>query len=115
MNELAIDIKDYFDSPFGKSAIGPGHGISAGTLGELISLILRASFVLAGVGLLLLLIFAGFSIIMGAGKSDPEQAAKGNKAATSALVGFIIVFSAYWIIRIIELVFGVNFITNPGI
>jgi hypothetical protein len=52
---------------------------------------------------------------MGAGKNDPEQAAKGKKAATTALIGFIIVFAAYWIVRIIELIFGVPFITQPGV
>lgn len=106
MLNLAVAIGGQFTTPFQTG----GKGI-----GDIVSLILNASFAVSGLLILLLLIYAGFSIIMGAGRSDPEQAAKGKNAATSALIGFIIVFSAYWIIRIIEIVFGKPFITSPGI
>ena len=116
MQKLAeVSIQKFFNSPFGRVSGGPDDRAVQGSFGDLVSLILKSSFVIAGVGLLFLLIFAGFSIIMAAGKSDPEQAAKGKKAATTAVIGFIIVFAAYWIVRIIELIFGVDFITSPGI
>ena len=53
-------------------------------------------------------------MIAGAGQDNPERAAKGKQAATSALIGFIIIFAAYWIIRLIEIITGVAFITAPG-
>jgi hypothetical protein len=52
-------------------------------------------------------------MIMGAGQDNPEAAAKGKQAATSAVIGFIIIFAAYWIIQIIETVTGLN-ILNFG-
>lgn len=53
--------------------------------------------------------------MMGAGNDNPEQAAKGKKAVTSAVIGVIIIITAYLIIRIIEVMTGSNFITQPGI
>jgi hypothetical protein len=105
MNKLAVDIGKEFGSPLGQGK----------TLGDLVSIVVSASFVIAGVILLFFLVAGGISIIAGAGNDNPEQLEKGKKAATSAVIGFIIVFVAYWIIRIIEAMTGVPFITAPGI
>lgn len=102
-----IKIEDYFDSPFGKASGGK-------TIGDLISLILKGSFVVAGLIILFLFIFAGVSMIIGAGQNDPEKAKKGQQAITSALIGFVIIFVAYWVVRLIEVITGIPFITNPG-
>lgn len=85
------------------------------TLGDFISVILIGSFSLAGIGILVLFILAGISIIRGAGSGNPDDTAKGKKAATAAIIGAGIVFFSYFIVRIIELIFGTTFITNPGI
>jgi hypothetical protein len=96
-----VDIGKYFGSPFGQSA----------TLGDLVSLVLKISFVVSGVLILLLMIFAGFTIIASAGQNNPEGAKKGQQAATAAALGFAIVFVAYWIVRLIELITGLKLIT----
>ena len=57
-------------------------------LGELITAILPNIYVVAGIVILLLLIFGGFSFIVNAGKSDPESAAKAKQTLTAALIGF---------------------------
>ena len=41
-------------------------------------------------------------MIAGAGKDNPEQTAKGKQAVTSAVLGFVVVFAAYWIVQLIE-------------
>jgi hypothetical protein len=105
INKLAVDIGRDFGSPIGQTV----------SLGNIVSIVISASFALAGVILLLFLIVGGISIIAGAGNDNPEQMEKGKKAATSAVVGFIIVFVAYWVIRIIEVMTGTDFITAPGI
>ncbi|MBI4157524.1 hypothetical protein HY502_01610 [Candidatus Woesebacteria bacterium] len=105
LTALAINIVDKFDSPFGRDR----------TIGDLVSLFLKGSFVLAGIFILVLFLVAGFSIIQGAGSNNPEAAQKGKSAATSALIGFVVVFGAYWVIRIIEVITGNNFITEPGL
>lgn len=83
-------------------------------LGKLVSIIISNLYVLAGILLLLLLIFGGFGMIMGAGGGNPEQTAKGGKAVGAALGGFLIIFLSYWIIRIIEVITGLS-IFSPGI
>ncbi len=103
--DLAINIGDYFDSPFGQEK----------TLGDLVSTFLNVAFVGAGVLILFLIVFAGFQMVAGAGQNKPENAEKAKQAMTGAAIGFVVIFVAYWIIRIIELVAGVNFITEPAI
>jgi hypothetical protein len=61
-----------------------------------------------------LLIFGGISIMIGAGSGKKDDIAKGQKAVTAAIVGFFIIFTAYWIIKIVEIIFGFNILTpNP--
>lgn len=104
-NPTGVPIGETFGSPFGQTQ----------TIGSLISVILESAFAIAGVIFIFLLVFGGISMIAGAGNQNPEQAAKGKQAVTSAVVGFIVVFAAYWIVRLIEEIVGVKFITQPGI
>jgi hypothetical protein len=102
VNLLAqIDIGKKFDSPFGQTK----------TLGDLTSLVLKAGFVISGILILFFMIFAGFNIIAGAGNNDPKAAEQGKQAATSAALGFAIVFVAYWIVRLIEVLTGAHLIS----
>ncbi len=105
MNKLAVDIGTSFGSPLGQTK----------TLGDLVSIVISAAFAIASILVVLLVIMGGIGIIAGAGSENPEQVAKGRQAITWAVIGFVIVFVAYWIIRVIELITGVNFITVPGI
>ena len=82
--------------------------------GALISIFLKNVYVIAGVLLLVLLIFGGISIISSAGGGDAKKTAQGQKAITSALIGFLIIFASYWIIQIIQYVTGLE-ILNPVI
>jgi len=77
-------------------------------LGKLVGVILFNAYVLAGIIFFLLLLFGGFGVIMGAGGSNPEQTAKGGKTVAAALGGFLIIFLSYWIIRIIEVITGID-------
>ena len=43
--------------------------------------------------------------------NNPEAAKKGQQAATAAAIGFVIVFAAYWIVRLIEVIINVNIIS----
>ena len=107
MNLLSqVKIDESFGSPFGRG----GKEIS-----DLVSIILNGGMAIAGILILFLLLFGGFSVIAGAGSANTEQSERGKKAITSAVVGFILVFGAYWVIRLIEVIVGVNFITQPSI
>ncbi|KKS78246.1 MAG: hypothetical protein UV74_C0001G0093 [Candidatus Woesebacteria bacterium GW2011_GWB1_43_14] len=100
-NYLAVKIGEEFKSPFGQTK----------SLGDLASLIPQIGIVIAGIIVVLLLIFYGIKTIAGAGSNDPKSAAQGKQAMTMAITGFIIVVIAYWIIRIIELITGTSFLT----
>lgn len=71
---------------------------------DMINLIVKAIFVAAGVVLLFVIIVAGFSLIQGESK-DKDKA---KTAMTSATIGFIVMFAAYWIMQIIQIITGLN-------
>ena len=102
MNSLAqVNIGDRF--------LGQGAFLTQLTdIGSLVTIILRVAFSVAGIILIVLLIMGGISIISGAGSDNPEKTAKGKEAITSALIGFIVVFSAFWIVRLIEIITGLT-------
>ncbi len=95
------------------STYGSVWGVDFG-FADLVSVILRNSFVIAGILLLFLMIFGGISIMFGAGSGNPESAGRGKKAITSAVIGFAIIFAAYWIVQIIEIITGMPNLLNPG-
>ena len=83
-------------------------------MADFVSVILFNAIAIASIILLFLLVFGGISMIIGAGQSNPESTAKGKKAITSALIGFLIIFTAYWIIQIVGRIAGLNIIDPPG-
>lgn len=70
----------------------------------LVNLIVYNLFVIAGVLLLFFLLLAGYKFISGGTKGKDE--AKG--IIQSALVGFILMFTAYWIVQVVQLITGVK-------
>lgn len=101
MDKIAVDI--------GQEFFGGAHILRNVTgIGQLVSIIASNALVFAGIIMLFILVFGGFSIIAGAGRDNPEQAARGKQAATTAVIGFIIIFAAYWIIQLIELITGLD-------
>jgi hypothetical protein len=61
-------------------------------------------FPIAGIILFLMLVFGGFQMLMGAANSKSLE--EGKQRVTSAIIGFIILFASYWIVQLIELIFG---------
>jgi len=101
----AVPIGNIFNSPFGKT-LG---------LADLVSIVLSNAVVFAGFILFLLILVGGIMVIAGAGSGNKEGVGKGQKAVTYAVVGFIIIFTAYWIIQIVGRMFGMNNVLTPGI
>jgi hypothetical protein len=77
-------------------------------VGPLISRFINIAFIAAGIILLFFFIVGGIGLISGAGGDNPEQLEKGKKAVTSALIGFVVVFAAYWIVQLIQIITGVS-------
>ena len=95
--------------------VGKAYSPPFTDLGSLVTTILVNGFYLAGFIFLLILIFAGFQLIMGAGSSNSEQTEKGMKALRSSLLGFGIVIAVYLIVQIMEAVTGVNILSPNGL
>ena len=94
-----VPIGTTFGSPFVESGK---------TIGDLVSTGLGIAFVVAGIILLVSFIIAGFGLISGAGQNNPEKLEKGKQALTSTIIGFVVVFTAYWIVKLIQQVTGVE-------
>ncbi len=77
-----------------------------GDIGSIVSSLLNYLFPIAGILLLLYLIFGGFSLMTSGG--DPKAVQGAKSKITNALVGFLIVFAAYWIVQIIASVLGLG-------
>lgn len=77
-------------------------------IGLLISRTVQLAFAAAGIIFVFLLIAGGIGIIASAGQDNPQGVEKGKQAVTSALIGFIVVFASYWIVKLIELLTGVS-------
>lgn len=91
---------------------GVGTNFDSANIGAIVGKSLSFVFAFAGIGLLLMIIRAGFTLMMSAG--DAKKLASGKAALTNAIVGFLLVFSAFWIVQIAGTIFGWDSIIGPG-
>ena len=75
------------------------------TPGGIVTRLLDFIFPIAGLILFLMISWGGFEVLVGSGDSSKVQA--GKQRVTAAIVGFLVLFSSYWLIQIVEAVFGV--------
>jgi hypothetical protein len=101
MKNLAIDIKSTFFGTGGGAKLQDLTGIAA-----LVSFFVKSVLVVAGIVLLFMFLLGGFGMIAGAGKGDPKQLEQARQTMTSAILGFVIVFLSYWIVKLILGIFG---------
>lgn len=92
------DINQYFNAP---SQLTDVKGVSG-----LVTTFLNIAFVVAGIIILFFFIFGGIGMIANAGNDNPQQMEQAKKTVTSALIGFIVVFTAYWIVKLIGTITG---------
>lgn len=75
------------------------------TPGGIISRALTFIFPLAGLLLFALLVWGGFEML--AGSPTKKSMESGKNRVTAAIAGFFLLFAAYWIWQIVEVIFGV--------
>ena len=85
------------------------------SIGNLISCVLPNIYVVSGVIFFVLMIIGGIGVIRGAGSGNEEDLKKGQKAITSALLGFLIIFVSYWIIQLVQIITGTEIFNNPSL
>lgn len=100
MNKLTFNIGDVFFGsdtfPRERTAVGP-----------VVSAIVSTLILFAGAIFVVLIVIGGFSMIVGAGQGNPQKVGQGRQAVTTALVGFLIISTAFLIVRIIETMTGI--------
>lgn len=74
------------------------------TIADIISILLPYLFILAGLMLFIYLILGGFQLMTSSGDPKKTEAAKGK--ITSAVIGFIIIFISFWLVQILQTIFG---------
>lgn len=99
------------DFPALRGALNPGTGkIDLTnpdlTIGEIVSKLLPYIFAFAGLVLFGILIYGGFELLTSAG--NPDNAKKAQGRILNAVVGFLIIFLAYWLTQVIEVIFGIT-------
>ena len=75
------------------------------TPGGIVSRVLAFAFPLAGLILFVMLVWGGFEILIQAPSKKGIDA--GKQRVSAAIIGFILLFSSYWIWQIVEVVFGI--------
>lgn len=76
------------------------------TPGGIISEALTFLFPAAGLILFVMIVWGGFEMLSGAASAKSKDA--GRQRITAAIIGFILLFAAYWIAQILEVVFGIS-------
>lgn len=75
-------------------------------LGSVITSIIPYLFGAAGIMLLIYLILAGFQFMTSRG--DPKATQAAQSKITNAVIGFVIIFSSYLIVRLVEQLLGLK-------
>lgn len=98
-----LDLNQIQQNAFPQSTLELGAKTS---VGDIVSMAIPWIFTIAGMVLLVYLIFGGLSMMMSRG--DPKQVEGAKSHITNALIGFIIIFIAYWVVQLFGLVLGLN-------
>lgn len=78
------------------------------SLSTLVNIVLKNSLTIAGIILVFLLIYGGLMFIISAGSGDQKKSQQSQAIITNALIGFVVVICAYFIIQIIEVLTGLT-------
>ena len=80
------------------------------TPGSITTRLLSFIFPLGGLLLFFMIVWGGFDIVKGA--SDKNAFEQGKQKITAAIIGFILIFLAYFIMNILELITGFRFLRD---
>lgn len=94
--------------PNGPAVISPPAGTQADfqNLGEVFTRLLQYLFPLAGLILFAMIIISGFQMLTSAGNPKGMDSAK--QRLTWSIVGFLIIFVSFWLMKMIEFLLGIS-------
>ena len=100
--DLTINFDDLSGAlPFRTGLMGDWTSL---TIGGIISALIPFIYVLAGIALLMMLIIGGFQLMTSGG--DPKRVESGRNRVMYALIGFLIIFVSFWLVRVLQVIFG---------
>lgn len=73
---------------------------------DIVSLIVQFIFVISGFLLFVTIFYGGFKFVRSGSKGKDEA----KSMISTALIGFIVIFVAYWVVRILETITGMELI-----
>ncbi|OGM28037.1 hypothetical protein A3D00_05455 [Candidatus Woesebacteria bacterium RIFCSPHIGHO2_02_FULL_38_9] len=79
---------------------------NSSAVSTIINLVIPYVFVAAGLLLLLLILYGGFTFITSA--TNPKGVEQAKSILTAAIVGFVIVFVAYWVVQLVIIALGLS-------
>lgn len=88
--------------PVSGGAINP----NSATLGELVTVLIPYILGIGGLILLLNILWSGLSMMLSRGEPKAYEGARGR--FTAGLIGFVIMFAAYWIVQIVASMLNLN-------
>ncbi len=88
----------------GNPITGPLQGID--TLSDLINIIVKFVYPLAGILLFIYFVWGGYDYLTSGGNPEKVKGAQGK--LTSAIIGFTLLFVSYILVKIIASIFGLN-------
>lgn len=92
--------------PDGTQISGPSGLNWANNIGKVISRAIPLILAFAGLGLLLMLLASGFEYLTSAGDAKKLESAK--QRLTYSIVGFLLIFTAFWLVQIAGRIFGLT-------
>lgn len=96
MNNISFNLGD--------ALFGGSHWLrSMPSVGRLVSILLNNAIAIAGIILLILILFAGFNMLTAAG--DAQKFQRAQQIITTGIIGFIVVIASYLIIVILDSIF----------
>jgi len=78
------------------------------TIGSVVSAVLPYVYVIAGLAMLVVIIAGGVELMTAAG--DPAKSKAGYGKISAGIVGFIIIFVAYFVAQLVQVMLGVKFL-----
>ena len=81
-------------------------------VGAIISEALKYIFPFSGLILFFMLLASGFQLLTAAG--NEESIKKASQKITYAVIGFVVIFISFWLIKLLETILGVNILSIGG-
>ena len=99
MNRLAAQIK------FGPLESIATPNFAGGKIGNIVSALIPYLFAFAGFLLIIYLLYGGYKYLLSRG--DPKAMQEARGVITNALIGFVIVFLAFWAVQLVGELLGI--------